>query len=412
MRLLYFFVGLLCVFRPLTSALANGAEYPALLGNGYDTLKLEHKMSQCVEGKIIKKPHVVYQAEFTKVENWSQLLSEMNFSVPGSIILSSDSELAKFALRARDTRYTSTYMLKNHVSVLQELITNPKISIQESDPLRFREECGTEFVSEVTRGGKLHVAIKFSFSDFEFKQEFDAGGSLNSITGLGAHVDALSSVAKKNSSVEIFFHQVGGNLDDLNNMFESGDIVHCSLEHFDKCENLLKAVWNYSKDRFSKSVKDGGMDQTISFQTDRYLNKPHLVESEFTKKERKKLVDILDDLQWDRDFLYSLKGERLEQYENCDDRCLTMLISAVTSNMRTLRDAIQLSFEDPDLFKEQSTLEKLELKKVEMPHKKTDYHLFIMSNLNYLIPTGLLATVVPIFLGVGRFCGTVRPALN
>jgi hypothetical protein len=399
MRLVHIVFGMLSVFWPLNSVLAEGSEYPALLGNGYDSLKLEHKMSQCVEGSFIEKVHIEYDAEFTKVENWSSLQAQMNFRVPGSIVLSSDSELAKFVLRARDTQFTSTYILQNHVSVRQKMITNPKIPENHQDPKTFRNECGTQYISMVTNGGKLHVGIKFSFSDFEFKQEFDAGGAIQSLTGLGAHVDSLSSSAKQNSSVEIFFHQVGGNLLDLNDMFESGDIISCSLEHFDKCENLLRAVWDYSKDKFAKSVLEG-RDQTISYRTVDYPNAPHFYEDAQVKKERGRLIDALELQHYERDFLNSLKGERLEEYEDCDNRCLTRLLSDVQANMRALKENIVLSFENSDLFKaEKISLESLQLIEIKLPTKKWNYQTYLMDHIHYIVPStvGLVSLItVPI----------------
>ncbi len=396
MKQAYWIAGLFCLLRSLYSAEIKAAEYPALLGNGYDSLKLEHKMRQCVDGTVIDRPNIEYVAEFTKVENWSQLQTQMNFKVPGAIVVGSDSELAKFVLRARDTQYTSTYILQNHVGVRQKLITNPKIQVSEQDPDRFREECGTQYVSLTTSGGKLHVGIKFSFSDLEFKQEFDAGGAVQSITGLGAHVDALSTFAKKNSSVEIFFHQVGGNLSDLQNLFESGDIISCSLEKFDKCENLLKTVWNYSKNQFAKSVLEG-KDQTISFQSDDYPNAPRFYENKFTKKERAKLLDALDQQLYDRDFLFSLKSGRLDHYRDCDDRCLNIMLSNVMTNIRVIRDAIRLSFQNPDLFKDHGRLSTLDLHPIVLPSKKLEPLAFIMSHLPILIPTGFVMVILPFF---------------
>lgn len=412
MKLLHLVVGLFCVIRPVHYVYANGSEYPALLGNGFDTDKLEHKTSQCVEGVTVPLNNREYKADFTKVESWSQLQASMNFEVPGSIILNSESELARFTLRARDTQFTSTYILHNHVMSRQSLLKNPKLVSDEKDPRLFREECGNEFISLISHGGKLHVGIKFSFSDHEFKQEFDTGGALTSITGLGAHVSALSSDARTNSSVEIFFHQVGGDLSELHGMFDSKDIVSCSLEHFDKCENLIAAVWNYSKDRFAKSVLEG-KDQTIAYQTEEYRNHPKATQVESVNEERHFLLDELDTQQYDRDLLQSLKGERLKLYENCDDRCLTRLIATVMTNIRLLREAIRLSFEDPALFKSTKTLDKLALKKIELPVLKPVVKPaetnFLLRNMHYVVPAtaiSVLAVVVPFM--IKYFCYTAK----
>ncbi len=396
MKLVRVFLGLFFIFQPLACVFANGTEYPALLGNGYDALKLEHKMNRCISGTVSEIPAIEIVTEIKKVTDWNELQSQMNFKIPGSLVLNSDSELAKFVLRARDTQFTSTYHLHHHIGAKQKMLTDPVLSNTETDAKNFREECGTQYIGIVTTGGKLDVGVKFSFSNFEFKQEFDAGGAMSSLTGLSVHVGALTELAKKNSSVEIFFHQTGGKLSDLTNMFESKDIVSCSLEHFDRCESLLEAILNYSKGSFAKAVMEEGKDQTISFQTHDYPHAPQIYESPVVKNERLKILDILEQQYLDHDYLISLKGH-MDAYENCDDRCLKTLLSHVMANMRILKESITLSFADPERFLELGTLSKLELHAVELPMKRPpSYYEFITRNAQYLLPSTMVVVVVPL----------------
>jgi hypothetical protein len=391
MRLLVSFLSTLLLIDNLYG---SGSEYPALLGNGYDGLKLEHKMKPCVQGIPIEKSNTSYVAQFSRVGSWTQLQAQMNFDVPGSIILNSASNLARFALKARDTQNTSTYILETHVNTSQKILTNPQILDHEMDTDQFRQECGSQYISVINTGGELHVGIKFYFSDYQFKQEFDAGGALKSIAELGVHINALSDNMRQHASVEIFFHQVGGDLLDLKSMFKSGDIVSCSLKNFDTCENVLKDVWDYSNDRFIQSISNG-KDQTIGFQTNDYPHMPHVYESRQVTRERMKLIDVLDQQQYDRDFLHSIRGERLKDYENCDDRCLTRLITSVTGNIRVLKDAIRMSFEDPYLFEEQATLEKLELNEPAMP--KLNPHInIVLQYMHLIVPGGMTAAILPL----------------
>ncbi|MBI2602353.1 MAG: hypothetical protein HYW48_04790 [Deltaproteobacteria bacterium] len=376
------------------SAISVAQNYAGMLGNGFDALKLEQKPTLCANGEAWETPSVEFVAEFNKMEGWSQLQSQLNFSVPGSIFLNSTSELAKFVIRARDTQFTSTYVLKNHVGVRNLMLQNPSVNIPYDDLRLFREKCGTEYISAVTIGGKLHVGIKFSFSSVSYKETFDAGGAIQSITGLGAHIRSLNKNVKQNSSVEIFFHQVGGNLSELNGMFDSADIVACSLDQFDKCENLLGDVWNYSKDRFAKAVLDGKA-QAIGFMTSEYPNHPKIYEDLSVKKERGRLLEKLEQNFYDRDFLNSIKGA-MEDYPKCDGRCLAMLLSQVTSNIRTLKDSIALSFTDPELFEKQGTLSQLELSDVILPKPRKDYHKWLRKNLPYIGTTLAVAVIVPV----------------
>ena len=404
MRLIYAVVGLLCVLETKT-CLAEDTDYPALLGNGYDSLKLEHKMNQCAEGEVGEDYDKVISSKLTRVQSWAQFTEQMNFKVPGSLIINSDSELAKFVLRAQDTDLTSTFIFDSHIEVKRKFLKNPKMTRSELSDAAFREECGNQYIAVTTSGGKLHVGIKFSFSESSFKQEFNAGGAISSLTGLGAHVGVLSDEARKNSSVEIFFHQVGGNLSELNNMFESGDIVSCSLEHFDKCENLFNAVWDYSKDHFAKSVVDG-KDQTISFKAEDYMHRPKVYEDPDVKREREKLIDALDRQREERDFLYGLKDGRLQDYEDCDQRCLARLIGTVSSNMRTMKDAIHLSFEDPEAFKLRGVLSVLELAPLrELTKRQVPHSWFIQSFSFMMMPVGV---TIPVMIILHRTLGMPR----
>ncbi len=370
MRILCWFLGLSSILQPINSAWAHTMEYPALLGNGYDALKLEHKVNRCMTGKILEIPAIQVATEFNKVEDWGQFQVQMDFGVPGSLVLNSDSELAKFVIRARDTKLTSTYVLHHHVRVKKKMLTDSSLAASaEKESRAFREECGTQYVSLIDTGGELYVGARFSFEESRFKQEFDAGGSMKSLTGLGVHVNSLSDRAKKNSSVEIFFHQTGGNLSDLNNMFESKDIVSCSLEKFDRCESLLEAILNYSKGSFSKAVMDEGKDQTIGFQTQDYLYAQQIYEDPEVRKERMRILDMLDEQYLDHDLLTSLKG-KLVEYEGCDERCLRSHIMRVIANMRLLKESVVLSFADPERFLALGRLAMLELHKVSFPTKK------------------------------------------
>lgn len=375
-------------------ALHASSFFPALLGNGYDTLMLETRQTSCVEGEVIEQVHVENSTSLSKVESWTELQAKLNFEVPGSVFMAGKSELAKFTLRARDTRHTSTYILNNHVAAKRTYLNNPRL-IEDTGDLRvFRETCGTEYISVVTEGGKLYVGIKFSFSTTKFKEEFDAGGAIQTVAGLGAHVDSLTENTRQNSSVEIFFHQVGGSLSELSSMFESGDIVACSLDNFSKCESLLTDVWEYSTNKFVKSVLNG-KSQPISFESIDYPGVPRVYENHKVRTARQTIINALDHYYYDLDILNSIKG-KTGNYSDFDHRTLNFLISKVLSNIRILKESIMLSFENPERFLSQATLDSLSLYPVEMPAKKHDYLRIPRELLSYLTPQFLYTSLASI----------------
>lgn len=366
---------------PSSSFKSDTAEYPALLSNGYDSLRLENKYRACIHGRVISSPQIEASVDFNRVDNWMSLLSQMNFSIPGAVYLNSSSELAKFALKARDSFLSSTYILNNEVTIRREILADPEITYSAKDAKKFHEECGNQYVSVVEYGGKMNVGVKFSFSDSYYKEEFDASAAVKSISGLGSKVKTLSTDVKKHSSVEIFFHQVGGDLNEVNSIFESGDIIACSLDQFQKCESLLEDVWKYSTDRFIKAVQNG-KDQPIGFKTVDYPNREKIHEHTEVRKERRKILDMLEQHLSDYDLIHIIQS-RQDSFANCDSRCAQKMMNLLASNIRSLKDSITLSFNDAQEFINHRTLEQLDLYPYILPDKNKDYHSWLRKNMRY-----------------------------
>jgi hypothetical protein len=294
----------------------------------------------------------------------------MDYSIPGAIYLDQDSKLAKFVFRTRDTSLTSTYVLKHHVGVKKKVLTNEHILdlYQNIPDKEFKDTCGNHYISVLIKGGELHVGIKFSFSSVGEKQIFEMGGSVQSITGLGAHVKSLHGSIKKHSSVEIFFHQQGGDLKELNSMIDSKDIVTCSLDHFDKCENIMIDIWNYSTDRFTKTVLNGKY-QTVGFQSSAYAGRPPSYEDTTILKERRFLLDSLDKHNFDSDFISTMESVS-HRVNDCDPRCLDALSTKISSNINLLKNMIAMSFKDPVHFLKNGGMQNLDLYAYKIPKYK------------------------------------------
>ena len=330
---------------------ANGSDsFPAMIRHGYDSLRLEHKLSLCMQGDAKVLPASEAVVSFNKVDRWSRLNSHLNFYIPGSVFLKSDTELGRFVLRARDSSRSATYLLRSSVTTRKEVLTNPHpvTGLTEVGDDFFRSKCGTQYVSLIESGGELHVGIKFSFVNSHHREQFEAGGAITSIAGLGAHVKSLQADVKKNASVEIFFHQVGGKLQELDHMFKSQDVAACSLENFAVCEGLIRDLWDYSTDQFAKAV-EAGQPQVISFRTSDYPDRDQVFEDPLVIKGRKQVLDSLSTHLVDRDYLASL-ALIPNGAVNCDSRCLSEITSRVSANIHDLQESVRLSFLNPDRF--------------------------------------------------------------
>ncbi len=354
-----------------TASSLTEASVPAFLGNGYNHMKLETKLKKCINGEIISTPDVEVLTEFSKVENWSRLQSQMGFTIPGSIHLGGgESDVAKFALRARDSHLSATYVLKHSVAIKKEVLSNPKLLVDLEDKEEdFLDNCGTRYISTLQLGGRLYVGIKFSFSSEEYKESFEGSGGISTITGLGARVKSLNTEVKGNSSVELFVHQIGGNLPDLATMFNSEDIIKCSLAKFEICEEVLKDVYDYSVNKFSKAVFEGKF-QVIDFSTVPYPRGKVFYEDHEILEARNVLLDKLEAYLYDRDIISSFKLR--PQTVKATARELSTLSTQVSFNIRSLKESISLSFTDPERFKIYHVLDKLTLHDYKLPEELVD----------------------------------------
>lgn len=364
LRLLWLSCYFFLLFAPIVK---SEDTYPAMLGHGYHSLKLEHKLHQCASGtpkKIQAREAVVH---FNKVEQWSRLNNQFNFLIPGSIFLKSDTDLGRFVLRTRDTEKSSTYLLNSKVVLAREVLTEAELMdkfaalpIEEFEP-----RCGTQFVSLIESGGELHVAFKFSFANRSDKESFEGGGAITSVAGLGAHVKSLNKDVRKKSSIEIFFHQVGGKIDHLEDMFESKDIAACSLESFSSCEKLLLDIWHYATDTFPKALQDGHTE-SIFFRASDYPNRVVAYEEPAVIRGRKHLLDLLESHLIDRDTITTLSLTP-EKTPSCDGRCLSIISSQISSNIREVKEGIKMSFLNPRRFLVAGLVEHIELYSYTIP---------------------------------------------
>ena len=359
--------GFWCCCLLFGSQLEASASYPALYGNGFDSLRLEHKPQTCIQGRKIEEHVTNVHSYFNKVKSWSSLQTELDFGMPGAVYFKSGGELAKFVLKARDNRFTSTYILRNRIVIKRDILTEPEITFQGDDD-DFRGNCGNKYISLVENGGELFVGIKLYFSHAEYKDQFEIGGNIETITSLNSRIASLHEDVKTDAAVEVFFNQIGGDLSKLNELFESGDIVDCSLDKFDKCRKIITGIWNYSNDQFPKAV-ESGKSQTIGFRAANYPGRRPLYENRRVLEKRRELLEVLEKHIEDRNEIEVMKliGSAAK---DCDHYCLSLLIGKISSNIASLKRSVGTSFQDGQRFLARATLNDLKLHEYELPERK------------------------------------------
>ena len=158
------------------------------------------------------------------------LANDLNVKASGSISfgLFSASASANYMKNTKDTNYSQninygeSYSVKKliDISPLTHDIAGLSLPAQElynTDPNRFTNVYGDNFIQELTKGVLLLVDIKLSFSSAEDKQSFDAAmsASYGAFGSISAEVKTAQSQSKAKGSVQIYAYQLGGKPEEL-----------------------------------------------------------------------------------------------------------------------------------------------------------------------------------------------------
>lgn len=145
------------------------------------------------------------------------------------------------------------------------------------------QDCGDEFVSQITYSAKLFINAKFRFQSAQDKEEFkgNASVSLAGLGELGGQISKLSDKLKKTTSVSITARQIGGSPEKLGQILHSS-VLTCNLAEFEtKCKPMLDNLVTYASNTFPESLNDVTLDPSkpngwaqILFTTSKYSALP------------------------------------------------------------------------------------------------------------------------------------------
>lgn len=342
---------------------------PTFVGNGYDSVRLITRPNSCIKGKVVTHDSYRVKASLDKVDDWNGFQANMDFSIPGSLYLKSGSDLAKFVFKARQSSTSLSFVFHNRIIVKDQSIQSPKMTPQSHD----MGVCGDQYVSHVEFGGDLKVGFKFRFNKTKYKSEFEMGSAFKNLLGIVTHIKSLPKSLKKQGSIEIFYTQSGGDIQSINKIFDSGDLIDCSLEKFEKCQKIIEDMWNYSQNEFSSAVANSHI-QAIAYRTRDYPHGKRIIESRRVKRERRKVIRELERHIYDLDIVN--QARRIEgSRKNCDRRCLALLSSTISANISALKDSLKISFADSRRFLKEAILENTSLFEYTVPKTPRSFSL-------------------------------------
>ena len=263
---------------PGTSTLKGSAE-TVYLGMGYDTESFQPKES-CVAGTEIVEQQPLVQWSFNKVDNFESVKRDMGFGLGGSFSygLAVFSSKASYTRNLLDTELTSTYLLSadylGATKILKDAAMDPAIVASLSTPAgkqKSRSRCGDHYISQVDVGGKLRVAVKFRFHNSELKDAFAFNAGVTyGVANVSTDMSYMNANDKKNSAVEIFIYQEGGNLASLGSIMDPAASVECNLSEWKRCQDLITSLIAYSTKVFPADIAKG-FGRIYSYRTKPYF---------------------------------------------------------------------------------------------------------------------------------------------
>lgn len=164
-----------------------------------------------------------------------------------------------------NTDHSGSMIYKFEVSGKQANVNDLKMNAhgmdvyRKNNPLYFRENCGDQFVHQVAVGGKLFVAVRFTFTSKEDKEKLLVQLKGSALWGLikwqkkwtKEEADLL-----KNVRISIVAVQIGGDVQKLEELKSGIYQGSCGTDDIAKCENSLDRLVKYGREEFSQQLGD------------------------------------------------------------------------------------------------------------------------------------------------------------
>ncbi len=317
--------------------LKNNQELPILLGSGYDSRTNMSKGDSClVNHGDPSAMHITNETGEVHFENTtdSDTISSMvnaGLSISAGVGWFSGSAGASYARSTTSSRQSLSliYWATRNGTVSFDIkdFGNTALTPGAQDLLTkgggldaFTTACGDSFVKAAQIGSLLLVNVRVEFASLSDRTEFETHlqAKAMSMASIKAAFEASNAEIKKHAYILVTAQQFGGDTSRLAEVLGHDDgkgypIVECAAQNFDKCNEMISGVIEYSKIYFANSVDFKHPDNLIMFNHRIKLYKDIQVKAELpvlSKDEIAAKEYIISTIKNDKEMLKYLQSYR------------------------------------------------------------------------------------------------------
>ncbi|CAA0119782.1 Uncharacterised protein [BD1-7 clade bacterium] len=204
----------------------------------------------------VNKPssELSYTLSFDTQKIASELGYGANASVPieGVNLVAENSFLNQFESNSKTTSIIYSFSYKYRYAITQAdqgpvMMSDPALSLYESDPESFISTYGDRFVSQADVGGAIFIMIKVSFTSVKDKLAFEqkVGAELPGVASVGAYIKGSLDYDDTNGKVQMYALQVGGKPLELGKIIGTDGSNYYNFADVNALDDKLRAANDY-----------------------------------------------------------------------------------------------------------------------------------------------------------------------
>lgn len=318
-----------------------------LLGRGYDSDKTNATTQNCVVGRLEEAGQSTSLLRFNLEMDKNKFYEKFRMKANGEFTFKfiKGDNTTEFLKEVTDKNldlnfvYNLSYQAPSLVFIPEGLSETGRLLAD--NPVGWKTSCGTDYISEHTRGAELFVAFRFRFNDYLSKTKFESSTNISSISDLGKmslEIEKLSEKYSSSAKIDVVAYQLGGDPTKLGTILggNSGEmhILDCNFDNIQGCKGAVNNVLQYSSGDFATDANN--TPSQVGYRTASYLingkQYPTTALTSASKTQldaRKKAVEKLNVLEADL-----VKADQVIRYWQ------PRLSSAEYSNILSTRDTI------------------------------------------------------------------------
>lgn len=245
------------------------------LGSGYVSDMDYRTGTSCLNGSVVFEGSPYGDMSLRMEQNRSQLKEHLNITSSGSYTFASGFKLSgstDFSRQTEEDSYSliSTfrgyYVLKDAAfspTAVNGSVLNDIGKSVLTDAGNFQNTCGNQFISKISLGGELYVAVKLSFASESKKQDFKTNveGKWGDLASFSVSLKNNKESYKDVQKISIYAYQVGGDpsrlagiLLDRSGTFPAGN---CTYANLNACIGTVTAVIDYAANKLPDQIRTG-----------------------------------------------------------------------------------------------------------------------------------------------------------